>query len=37
MTNFLIVMALGMYIMYKILKCDVKFSLKWNWDDEDEE
>lgn len=36
MMNFLIGIALGMYIMYELLKSDVKFSFKWNWDDEEE-
>lgn len=36
MMNFFIGIGIGMYIMYKMLKSDVKFSFKWNWDDEEE-
>lgn len=36
MINFILGTILGMYIMYKLSKSEMNFSIKYNWDDEED-
>ena len=36
MLNFILGAILGMYIMYKLSKSGMNFTIKYNWDDEED-
>ena len=36
MLNFLLGTIFGMFVMYKICKCETNFTIKYNWQDEEE-